>query len=389
MTLIDRYILGRFFSNFLLLFLLLFLFAATIDIVLALDDFLEAARRTMPEDAGAVRRAGMLVRLIADFEGPRLFQFYQYLHGMLAVGAASFTLARMHRARELVALLSAGVSMQRIAMPFVIGVFLLSLVQLVNQEVMLPRVAPLLLRGHGEIGRREVRDFPVSFSRDGRQSLFQSPSFRADEGVMLSPTIIERDGRGRTLRRISADRARWEAPPAVVGADATGVDVGRWRLEGGEAVSLVALRESGGEVIRASIDVYESDLSPRVLVVRRFRSFAGMLSLRQIAEILRTPGAAGQQGVLAALERHRASRFSAVIVNMLVMWLALPTFLRREPADLLAASIRCAAITIPALTGSALFMTMSLPGIPPAVGTFLPVAILMPVVLAQWTMVRT
>jgi len=39
--------------------------------------------------------------------------------GLVSIGAGAFTLAQMHRNRELVAMLAAGVSMQRIAMPFI------------------------------------------------------------------------------------------------------------------------------------------------------------------------------------------------------------------------------------------------------------------------------
>jgi len=243
----------------------------------------------------------------------------------------------------------------------------------------------MLLRGHGEIGMSQVRAFPIELTRDGSERLFQSPAFIPDEKALMHPTIIERDGRGRTIRRVSADRAVW------IEADQSDGRGAGWWLESGVAVSLEALRggEPGAGVLREAIDFEPSDLSPRVLIVRRYRQFAGLLSLRQITEVLNTPGAADQQGVLSSLIRHRYARFSTVLLNILVMWLTLPTFLLREPASMLRSSIRCAAIAIPALLGAAVFMTVDLPGIAPAVGVFLPVVILLPIVLAQWTVVRT
>ena len=110
-----------------------------------------------------------------------------------------------------------------------------------------------------------------------------------------------------------------------------------------------------------------------------------MLELAQIGQMLATPGVPAGD----SLRRYRYARFSAVLVNVLVMWLALPTFLLREPANMLFRAVMCAALTIPVLLGSALFMAMELPGIAPAVGVFLPVVILIPVVLAQWTFVKT
>ena len=126
-----------------------------------------------------------------------------------------------------------------------------------------------------------------------------------------------------------------------------------------------------------------------MLIVRHYSEFATMLSLRQIRHMLDTPGVAEQPSLLRLLSRHRYSRFSAVLVNVLVMWMALPTFLLRQPANLLLRSLLCAGITLPAMLGAAIFMMADLPGIPAAVGVFLPVAVFIPIVLGQWTYVRT
>jgi lipopolysaccharide export system permease protein len=387
MTLIDRYILGRFLANFVILLTLLFLFAVVIDLVLALDRFVEAARAAAGEEAGFSATSWSFLRLAVNFQGPRFFQFYAYLHGLVAVGAMAFTLAQMHRHRELVAILASGLSMQRVAMPFVVGVFALSMFQLVNQELFLPRVAPLLLRDHGHIGKESVDEFPIRFTPDGQGNLLQAPSFDPRTQILRCPTFLERDDRGRTIRRITGETARWTEQP-VDGAVVEG-----WEFIGGRVVTLrdddSADEGAGASLARERLDFYPTDLSPRVLIVRRYGEYATMLSLRQIQEMLDTPGVAEQPSLLRLLLRHRYSRFATVLVNVLVMWLALPTFLIRQPANLLWRSALCAGITLPAMLGAAVFMMADLPGIPAAVGVFLPVAVLLPIVLGQWTCVRT
>ncbi len=196
MKIIDRYILKRFFGNFLLLFCLLFLFAAGIEVIINLDEYVKSAQARTEEGAGAVRSLAVLLALIVDFEAPRILLLYAYLHGVVAIGAMAFTLAQMHRQKELVALLASGVSLKRLALPFVAAVLLISLVQVANQELLLHRVAPLLLRSHGNAGRQTIEEFPVRFTKDGSKNLFQSPTFHPDTSEFIDVTILERDEAG-------------------------------------------------------------------------------------------------------------------------------------------------------------------------------------------------
>ncbi len=384
MSLIDRHILGRFLMNFALLFMLLFVFAVSIDLVLSLDKFVEAARNMAGEDAGTLAVSAEFIRLALNFQTPRFFQFYAYLHGLVAVGAMAFTLAQMHRHRELVAVLAAGVSLHRAAMPFVVGVFGLSVIQLLNQEFMLPKVAPLLIRDHGDIGRQSVEEFPIRFTADGKGALFQAPSFEPRMETLTGLTILERDDLGRTKRRITAERAKWHT------RQIDGVGVGGWHLDEGRVVALAeeARITQDQPVLRTSLDFYATDLTPRVLIVRRYGEFAAMLSLHQIDEMLDTLSTL-EEGEVESLRRYQFTRFASVLVNVLVMWMTLPTFLLRQPANLLTRTLYCAGIAIPAMFGAAVFMMADLPGISPEAGVFLPVVIFVPIVMAQWTYIKT
>jgi lipopolysaccharide export LptBFGC system permease protein LptF len=395
MTLLDRHILTRFLLNFAMLFAIMFVFAAAIDVVLALDDFVEAADRLGSEDAGYGARVWLLIRLALDFQAPRTFQFYGFLHGMVAIGAMGFTLSRMYKHRELVAMLAAGISMQRVAMPFVVGMFVLGLVQLVNQELFLPRVAPLLIRGHGEIGQRTIQAFPVDFTRDDRGALLQAARFDPDARTLTGVTILERDERGRTRQRTTADSATWGRIETADG------DVPGWVLEGGAGVELdigsaadpatgaLAVEPDSARMAREDASFFATNLSPEVLVLRRHGEYASMLSLQQIGEILENPGAIDREALIQALSRYRWSRFSSVIVNVLLMWLALPAFLIRGPANLMLRALVCAGATLPAVILAAIFTLVTISGIPPAVSVFLPALVLTPVVIAQWLRVET
>ena len=90
-----------------------------------------------------------------------------------------------------------------------------------------------------------------------------------------------------------------------------------------------------------------------------------------------------------ALLRFRYARFTAVLINMLVFVIALPFFLLREPANLLRQSVLCAGASIPAMMGALLALAVNLPGIPPAVGVFLPALVLLPVSMFMVTLIKS
>jgi len=375
MKLLDRYILARFLTNFVILFLLLFVFAATIDLILNLDQFIDAARERTGDGAAFAEAFVSFLWVAGDFQLPRIFQFYAYLHGLVAIGAMAFTLAQMNKHRELTAILASGMSLYRVALPFVVAVFLLSVLQLVNQETLLPRVAPLLLRSHGQIGQPTVKEFEVRMTTDAEGNLLHAPSFDPARMMLTGPTILERDKRGLTVRRIVAERAFWDEGTQS------------WRLEEGFAYRLRSTEDVATTTpfVREPVESYQTDLSPEVLTVKRHDDFAAMLSLRQISRMLESGGVAD----VSALLRYRYSRFASVCVNLLVLALTLPCFLLREPANLLRQSLLCAALTVPAMLGAAIGMLANLPGIPPLASVMLPVVILAFLAVVPWTNFKT
>ncbi|MHC4083189.1 MAG: LptF/LptG family permease, partial [Planctomycetota bacterium] len=189
MWLIDRYIARRFLANFFILLILLFVFAISIDLLLELDEFVEVARDTVGPEGGILAQLTALIGIVVNFHGPRLFQFYAYMLGLLSVGAMGFTLAQMHRHRELVALLASGVRLHRIALPILGAALVLNLFQLANQELMLPRLAPLLIRSHHDIGQQGAEAFDVMFVADGMGTLLQAPSFDPTTDTLELPTF--------------------------------------------------------------------------------------------------------------------------------------------------------------------------------------------------------
>ncbi|MCZ6494530.1 MAG: hypothetical protein O6933_10680, partial [Planctomycetota bacterium] len=148
---------------------------------------------------------------------------------------------------------------------------------------------------------------------------------------------------------------------------------------GGETTSLL---------VGQPIDMYRTDVTPQVLTMRRYRQYATMLSLKQIREMMSDVGGPGVVDT-DALVRLWFARYTAVLINMLVLVITLPFFLLREPANLLRQSVLCAGAAIPAMLGALLGLAVDLPGIPPAVGVFLPALVLIPVAMFMVTLIKT
>tara|TARA_B100000959_G_C14906587_1_gene593256 strand:- start:304 stop:1431 length:1128 start_codon:yes stop_codon:yes gene_type:complete len=375
MKLLTFYIMKRMTRNFIILFTLFYLLGAVIDIIINLDEFDKIASE-ISGDGGFFARVMAIIQVGIGFEGPRLFQVYAYLHGVIAIGAMAFTAANMLRSREFVALMAAGLSLRRIALPFLFVMGGISLVALLNQEIMLPKVAPLLLRDHGDIGKESVGSFSVPFTPDQNGVLLLSPSLNPTTGEIKEPTFLVRDENGRMIRQIRATSATWE-----------GGALGKWMLQDGKAVDVVFDEETAQATIMPPVEVmyYETELSPYILTLHRYSQFIGMLGMTQLNSMLEVAGTFDAP----MLRRHWYARFATIVLNMLAMVIVIPLFVTRDPVVLSRQAMKCGGIGLTILFGGTIVMLMPIQGFPAIVSVFLPALILLPIGMFQLVNVRT
>lgn len=375
MGILDRAIALRFLANFALVFAVMFLFAAAIQTILNLDNFTAAARAAVDDG----RFSGLWTAFpaaLVDFHAPRVFQFYAYLVGLGCVAAAGFTLVQMVRTRELVAMLAAGISLWRVALAIAVAAVFLNVLQLVNGEVVLPRLAARLARDEESILQPAAREFAVRLTRDRDERLFLAKAFDPLTEVATGVLVIERSAEGAAERRIEAARAVWNE------------DAKRWDLEEGFVTGRSA--PGAGDGREARIDRVEpiaaitTDLSPDALRARYFRGFAQLLSAAKISELAEEGGVSRSDAT-----RLIGQRFAGACVNLLMLMVVLPFFLVREPQKMLRPSVICAAVAVPGLLGSFFLMSVEVPVLPAAVGVFLPVALLLPLAAGRIGALRT
>ncbi|MCC6676081.1 MAG: LptF/LptG family permease [Phycisphaerales bacterium] len=380
MKLLDRYIARQYLINILALLVILFSFVVTIDVSLNFDRFVDGADKLIKSgDAaarvGGLRRVLVILYVIADLWWPRLLQLFNFLIGMVLVGAMGFTCTQLVRHRELVAMLASGQSLHRVARPVLIVALGFTLLQALNQELVIPRVAPLLTRDHGDAGKKSLGSTSLPLSADGQGRLFYAREFDADRGVLSDLYIWERDADGLADRRIFAASAAWRD--------------GGWDLLGGYAESRRPgeAGQSAG-LSRTTIDRVLTDLDPTAIKMRRYAGYSQSLAWRQVGQMLARPELI-DAALRERLERIRVGRISVMLANLLTLVITLPFFLRREPTNMVLQSLKCAPVGIISLMGGVLGSSAGIPGVPAALGVFIPVMVLLPIAIASTTSIKT
>jgi len=373
MTLLDRYIARQFLTNVVALFVILFGFVVVIDVSLNADELMLTAARVGAADGiepSGVRKALIAVLLAADLWWPKLLQLFNFLLGMVMVAAMGFTFTQMLRHREFIAMMAAGIGLHRVMRPVLLVALALTGVQLLNQELVIPRIAPLLVREHEDAGNHKMGEASVPLTVDGQGRLFRAQSFNADTGHLTGVYILERDDEGRATRVITADAARYEN--------------GAWQLENGMAEP----RSRSAVGPRVPIDRIESSLDPHELRMNRYKSYRQALSFSQVGSMLARDTLADPDQ-RARLERIRWGRFSMMLSALLSLVIAMPFYIQRTPTNMIVQTLKCAPFAILALIGGILGASVAIPALPPALGVFIPVMILSVVAVAQLSSLKT
>lgn len=378
MKLLDRYIARQYLSNIIVLMVILTCFVVTIDFTLNIDRFSDRAHEIIAQNDAApsqLRTAVITVLLVADLWWPRLLQLFNFILGMILTGAMGFTLSQLVRHRELIAVLASGQSLYRVARPILLVALGLTVLQAVNQEFVLPQLAPLLTRDQGDAGKHELGSAHVPLTRDGLGRVWYAKSFDADTGVLSGVYVWERDPQGRPINRYHAQQAVWND--------------GGWDLSDGVVESMT----DASQPPRAANRI-ETNLDPTQLRVRRFQGYSQVLSWRQIGQMINAiqtldPDSPRSKADRDRLERIRWGRISMMLASLLSLVITMPFFLCKTPGNAIVRALRCAPVAIIVLVGGVLGASMTIPGIPPEIGVFLPVLVLMPIAVASITSIKT
>jgi len=320
MNIVDRYIARTFLGSYLILLLVglgLYIFS---DVLVNLDEFTKD--RALPA-------SGVLANM-ADYYGHNLPLYYQQLGGVLMAIAAGFTFAMMLKNNELTPLVAAGVPLQRLAVPALVCSAGLMVLWLINSELIVPRYAHKIARRHDDLG--EVRQVEVRCVRDDRNSVLIAQELRVQAGRLEGVYIIEPDERGIPTNLIRADAAIYDPQHQT------------WRLDRGARQVMgpaFADADLGHSIQWLPLEEYPFTLSPEQILLRQSSQWADLMSFRQMNALLRSRNLPN----LPAVAKARDIRFTQPLLTWVLMLLAIPFFLTREPGNVLAAGGKALLLT--------------------------------------------
>jgi len=387
LKILDRYIIRQFLINWIILYVVLMSLFVVVDLLVDLDEFLEAGR-VRAQTYGGVW-LGTLATLV-DYYGPVLMLLYVFFSGLIVVAATGFTVAGFVRHRELIGMISGGVSMYRSAAPLIAVGFLLNLLVVPNQELIIPQFAHKLARSKSEVSLEAIRSFSIRLAPDSRGNLFSAREFDASERMLRDVTILDRSEDSRSIRRISAAQAFWipDGQRSSRGTPGPG-----WELVGGDAISRDLGADGFGSVRDRAVQpifFLPSDLSPTLLVARRARHFPRFLSILELRELLANEGVRQDSQQVRRLTQIVQSRVSMFIFATLLQVIALPLFLRREPnVHLLLQGVKAATVVLGAWAVGMLMSETGVPWLNPVTAAWLPVVLALPIAAFMLSEVKT
>jgi lipopolysaccharide export system permease protein len=372
MKILDRYVTKNFFVGYLIALAVLLGLRIVTDLFVNLDEFAEHA---------SIGAMGVFKNIVTYYSMQATVYFRDFA-GLITVIAAVFSLGKMTRNNELVAVMASGVSLKRLIMPIVICSVLLTGVLVVDQEFVIPRLADKLSLDTDEIGAEAWDKF--WFLPDSKGSLISSPYFDILTETMYNPTIITRNRKNastpwRVTGRITADRATYNH------------DGGRWMLENGRflATPLVNGTKVTFEPMR-DIDSYPSEITIKDIVVRRKSDFLSYMSWRDLS-IMASQKTKIRDVAQLLSEKH--FRVTEPVIDLIMLMIALPVLVCRDPKTL-----KSAIGTSFLLTAGCYLLTfvckMAAPeqtyiGLHPELWAWLPIFVFLPIALIQLDSMKT
>jgi lipopolysaccharide export system permease protein len=390
MKILDRYVATNFLIGYVIAFAVLVGLRILIDLFVKIDEFTEHM------DLGTVA----VVKNILTFYVLNCTLYFRDFAGMITVVAASFSFGRMVRSNELVAVMASGVSLKRIIFPIVFLALLLTGVLVVDQELLIPRLADKLVRSHDDVPGQESYD--VRFISDGNGSRISSQRFDVETQTLYKPTILLRSptpsGIWEVTARIDAGKAkdnsqarRWD----LYSLDPNDPNSSKWSMYGDNLnqarwLPHGLLFEKNSKKKPRKIPFYATDIRARDIPVMRKSEHKTLLGLRQLNELAKQ---GTQVRDLAQLYSQKHFRITDPLINLVMLMISLPLLVCRDPKSMKSAITISFAITgacfITTFVCKILATEVVFDKVMPELWAWLPVFIFLPVAFIELDSMKT
>jgi lipopolysaccharide export LptBFGC system permease protein LptF len=317
--------------------------------------------------------------------------YFAQLSGVITTFAACATLARLQRQNELTAMLASGTSLYRVATPIVLASLAVNGLLVLDQEKLLPEIAPKLARSRDDV--EGARSYGVWCVNDGENRLFSAQSFSPKQQRIRGLIVMELKKEGNRPARlgdvIQATKARWDDQRhGWVLIDPESMPENQ-RAYGGVRIR-VAEAVAGGitsetPVTREPLDFYPCNLTPEELLARQNAQWTRFLSVRQLNELEKRSDVN-----LTEIAQIKHGRFTLWINNMILLLLGISFFMNRVPGSVLTqgakALVTCASAFLVTFVGQQMVGSA---GFSPALPAWLPIFLFAPVAAILLDNVKT
>jgi lipopolysaccharide export LptBFGC system permease protein LptF len=238
---------------------------------------------------------------------------------MITVVAAAFSLGKMVRSNELVALMASGVSLKRVIVPIVVLTIIFTAVLVIDQEFLIPQLSDKLTRSQDAVPGREF--YNVWFIGDDNGSLVCSQKFDVKTSTLYNPTIIL-----RKPSSINTALPVWKISGRIIADKAVYNPLtGKWDLVNGRLIE-----KDMENTVRTAIS-YTSDLTPRDIPIRRKSANKTLLSWRQLAALA---GQGAKVKDIAQLYSQMHFHITDPLINLVMLMVSLPVLVCRDPKSM-------------------------------------------------------
>jgi len=325
MKILDKYLIKNFLIGYAIAFCVLIGLRIIIELFVNLDEFTEHA------ELGTLA----VIKNIMIFYALNSTLYFRDFAGIITVLAAVFSLGKMARSGELVALMASGVSLKRVIGPIIILALLLTVLLVIDQEFIIPPLADKLVRDEDAVPGEETYD--VRFMSDDNGSLIFSYRFDVKSSTLYNPTILIR----RKVPKSAGPRIIWEPTGRISAERAVNYNskTGRWDLIEGRIIQ----RDSHEDI--QPIASYPSDITPKDIPVRRKAEHKILLSWRQLNAL----AAQGVEKDMAQLYSQMHFHITDPIISLVMLMISLPILVCRDPKSMKSAIVISFGVTMACL----------------------------------------
>lgn len=330
-TLLDRYLLQRYWQAFAVTFLALFGLYVVLDVFTNLDEF--------TKDSKSI---GSILAEMVTFYAFRGCAFFETVGSLISVMAALMALAMLLRHGELNPILSAGVPSYRLAVPLMFGNVFVSMLLVANQELLIPKIAEQLQARPGQSAEsfdkiRPAWDFKSNLRILGGTMFLKARNLSGAEFALSVPEHVT------GLALVHSENATYR--PKSASQPTAG-----WYLTKATPTYAELELTARGRQIVLPVDNPDdlfivTDFGFEQLVNRN--KFFENLSTRELLENARNPSFGIQS--LRAQTVHLHSRMTRPLFNLLLVLMIVPVVMRKESRGLVVNLAFSLALTTTAL----------------------------------------